>query len=114
MRHDDRAQSGAAGSVKISIDPGSVVDPVHHGGLRLLSRIPARRHATPAQIALAWPLTHAPWIVPIPRTRKVQRLEENLAAAAIQLTADDFREIDAATPGIEVRGARGTGREQYT
>ena len=80
----------------------------------LLGHIAARRNATPAQIALAWLLTQAPWIVPIPGTRKVQRLEENLGAAAIELTPDDLREIDAATSGIEVTGARGTGREQYT
>jgi aryl-alcohol dehydrogenase-like predicted oxidoreductase len=80
----------------------------------LLGRIAARRNATPAQIALAWLLAQAPWIVPIPGTRKVQRLEENLGAAAIELTPDDLREIDAATSGIEVTGARGTGREQYT
>jgi aryl-alcohol dehydrogenase-like predicted oxidoreductase len=53
-------------------------------------------------------------IDPIPGTRNVQRLEENMGAAAIELTPDDLREIDAATSGIEVRGARGTGREQYT
>ena len=80
----------------------------------LLSHIAARRNATPAQIALAWLLAQAPWIVPIPGTRKVQRLEENLGAVAIELTAHDLREIDAATSGIEVRGGRGTGREQYT
>jgi aryl-alcohol dehydrogenase-like predicted oxidoreductase len=80
----------------------------------LLARIAARKSATPAQIALAWLLAQAPWIVPIPGTRKMHRMEENLGAAAIRLTPDDLREIDAATSGIKVHGARGTGREQYT
>jgi len=65
-----------------------------------------RKKATPAQIALAWLLTQKPWIVPIPGTTKRHRLEENLGAAAIQLTADDLREIDCAASRIEVRGAR--------
>jgi len=65
-----------------------------------------RKKATPAQIALAWLLTQKPWIVPIPGTTKRHRLEENLGAAAIQLTADDLREIDQAASHIEVHGAR--------
>ncbi|HEV2984928.1 MAG TPA: aldo/keto reductase [Vicinamibacterales bacterium] len=65
-----------------------------------------RRKATPAQIALAWLLTQKPWIVPIPGTTKRHRLEENLGATAIQLTADDLREIDHAASQIEVHGAR--------
>jgi hypothetical protein len=65
-----------------------------------------RKKATPAQIALAWLLTQKPWIVPIPGTTKRHRLEENLGAAAIQLTADDLREIDHAASRIEVHGAR--------
>ncbi len=65
-----------------------------------------RKHATPAQIALAWLLAQKPWIVPIPGTTKRDRLMENLGAANIQLTADDLREIDAAASKIEVRGAR--------
>jgi len=65
-----------------------------------------RKKATPAQIALAWLLTQKPWIVPIPGTTKRHRLEENLGAAAIQLTADDLREIDHAASQIEVHGAR--------
>ena len=55
-----------------------------------------RKHATPAQIALAWLLAQKPWIVPIPGTTKLHRLEENLGAAAIQLTPQDLREIDRA------------------
>ena len=65
-----------------------------------------RKKTTPAQIALAWLLTQKPWIVPIPGTTKRHRLEENLGAAAIELTADDLREIDHAASQIEVHGAR--------
>ena len=65
-----------------------------------------RKNATPAQIALAWLLAQKPWIVPIPGTTKRHRLEENLGAATIQLTADDLREIDRAASQIEVHGAR--------
>jgi aryl-alcohol dehydrogenase-like predicted oxidoreductase len=66
----------------------------------------ARKNAMPAQIALAWLLAQKPWIVPIPGTRKLQRLEENLGAASLQLTPDDLREIDSATSKIPVEGAR--------
>jgi aryl-alcohol dehydrogenase-like predicted oxidoreductase len=65
-----------------------------------------RKHATPAQVALAWLLAQRAWIVPIPGTTKRQRLEENLAASAVQLSGDDLREIDAAAAGITVHGAR--------
>jgi aryl-alcohol dehydrogenase-like predicted oxidoreductase len=63
-------------------------------------------NATPAQVALAWLLAQKPWIVPIPGTRRVERLEENLAAAAVELTADDLGEIDSAAAQIQVQGAR--------
>src|SRR6266566_6911797 len=79
----------------------------------LLSHIAAQKNATPAQIALAWLLAQKPWIVPIPGTRRLERLDENLGAIAIELTPDDLREIDAAASKIEVQGARGTGRERY-
>ena len=79
----------------------------------LLSHVAARKNATPAQIALAWLLNQKPWIVPIPGTRKLERLDENLAAVAIELTSDDLREIDTATSKIKVQGARGTGQERY-
>jgi Predicted oxidoreductases (related to aryl-alcohol dehydrogenases) len=72
--------------------------------VQLLTRIAKRRNATPAQVALAWILAQKPWIVPIPGTTKVQRLDENLAAADIELTPDDLREIDEAQ--IEGEGAR--------
>ena len=70
----------------------------------LLERIAARHEATPAQIALAWLLAQKPWIVPIPGTTKLHRLEENIAATDVQLTDDDLREIEDAR--IEAQGAR--------
>jgi aryl-alcohol dehydrogenase-like predicted oxidoreductase len=72
----------------------------------LLGRIGERKKATPAQLALAWLLAQKPWIVPIPGTTKLHRLEENIGAAAVELTADDLREIDSAASKIEVQGAR--------
>jgi len=71
-----------------------------------LKTFAARKNATPAQIALAWLLAQKAWIVPIPGTTKRHRLEENLGAANIQLTAEDLREIDRAASQIEVHGAR--------
>jgi aryl-alcohol dehydrogenase-like predicted oxidoreductase len=72
----------------------------------LLGSIGARTNATPAQIALAWLLAQKPWIVPIPGTTKLARLEENLGAAAVELTPDDLRDIDTAASQITVQGAR--------
>ncbi|MFQ6046800.1 MAG: aldo/keto reductase [Gemmatimonadales bacterium] len=72
----------------------------------LLGRIAKEKHATPAQIALAWLLAQKPWIVPIPGTTKLHRLEENIGAAAIELAANDLREIESAASKIEVQGAR--------
>ena len=72
----------------------------------LLGRIAEQKKATPAQIALAWLLAQKPWIVPIPGTTKASRLEENLGAVDIKLTADDLREIDSAASKIKVEGAR--------
>lgn len=74
----------------------------------LLREIGERKKATPAQIALAWLLAQKPWIVPIPGTRKLERLDENLGAADIELTAEDLREIDDAAAQITVQGARYT------
>jgi aryl-alcohol dehydrogenase-like predicted oxidoreductase len=74
--------------------------------IELLRKIADRKKATPAQIALAWLLAQKPWIVPIPRTKKLERLEENIGAAAIELTSDDLREIDSAASRITVQGAR--------
>jgi aryl-alcohol dehydrogenase-like predicted oxidoreductase len=72
----------------------------------LLKRVAGRKGATPAQIALAWLLAQRPWIVPIPGTRKLERLEENLGAASVELTPGDLREIDEAASEIPVQGAR--------
>src|SRR5271163_3159762 len=79
----------------------------------LLSRVAARNNATPAQSALSWLLAQKPWIVPIPGTRRRERLAENLGAVDVILTAEDLREIDSAFSKIEVQGARGTGQERY-
>jgi aryl-alcohol dehydrogenase-like predicted oxidoreductase len=72
----------------------------------LLRAIAERKNATPAQIALAWLLAQKPWIVPIPGTRKLERLDENLGAAELELTVDDLRDINAAASQITVQGAR--------
>lgn len=72
----------------------------------LLGAIATRKNATPAQIALAWLLAQKPWIVPIPGTTKLHRLEENLGAAGVELTQDDLRAIDEAASKIRVEGAR--------
>jgi aryl-alcohol dehydrogenase-like predicted oxidoreductase len=72
----------------------------------LLGEIAKRKKATPAQIALAWLLAQKPWIVPIPGTTKLKRLEENIGAAAIELTQDDLRDIENTTSEINVQGAR--------
>jgi len=74
--------------------------------VELVARIAARKKATPAQIALAWVLAQRPWIVPIPGTTKLHRLEENLGAASLELTPDDLREIETATAGITLQGER--------
>jgi len=72
----------------------------------LLGEIAKRKKATPAQMALAWLLAQKPWIVPIPGTTKLHRLEENIGAASTELTPDDLREIDSAASKITVQGAR--------
>jgi aryl-alcohol dehydrogenase-like predicted oxidoreductase len=78
----------------------------------LLGRIADKLKATPAQVALAWLLAQKPFIVPIPGTRKLHRLEENIGAAAIELTSDDLREINSEVSKINVQGARGSGHEK--
>jgi aryl-alcohol dehydrogenase-like predicted oxidoreductase len=72
----------------------------------LLARTAKRKRATPAQIALAWLLAQKPWIVPIPGTRKLERLDENIGAVAVELTSDDLGEIERAASEITVQGAR--------
>jgi aryl-alcohol dehydrogenase-like predicted oxidoreductase len=74
--------------------------------IALLGKVAEQKQATPAQIALAWLLAQKPWIVPIPGTTKLQRLEENIGAAAIELTPDDLCDIESAASQITVQGAR--------
>jgi aryl-alcohol dehydrogenase-like predicted oxidoreductase len=72
----------------------------------LVAHVGARHGATPAQVALAWLLARKPWIVPIPGTTKLHRLEENLGAAHVALTAADLREIEQAAAQITIHGER--------
>src|SRR5207237_1228290 len=72
----------------------------------LLGKVAQRKKATPAQIALAWLLAQKPWIVPIPGTTKLHRLEENIGASLVELTSNDLREIDSAAAKITIQGAR--------
>jgi aryl-alcohol dehydrogenase-like predicted oxidoreductase len=72
----------------------------------LLATVGRRKQATPAQVALAWVLGQKPWIVPIPGTTKLHRLEENIGAAALVLTAADLSELDTAAAAIPIHGAR--------
>ena len=72
----------------------------------LLRKVAEQKNATPAQIALAWLLAQKPWIVPIPGTTKLNRLEENIGAVDVELTADDLREIDSAASRITMQAAR--------
>lgn len=72
----------------------------------LVTRFAEQKKATPAQVALAWILAQKPWMVPIPGTTKLRRLDENIGAADVELTADELRQIDVATSKIAVRGAR--------
>jgi aryl-alcohol dehydrogenase-like predicted oxidoreductase len=74
--------------------------------VNLLGQIAKRKNATPAQIALAWLLARKPWVVPIPGTTKLSRLEENIGAVSIELTSDDLRDIDNAASKIPVQGER--------
>ena len=72
----------------------------------LLGTVARRKNATSAQIALAWLLAQKPWIVPIPGTTKLHRLQENVGAAAVELDVDDLREIDSTTSQMQMAGAR--------
>ena len=78
----------------------------NHAFVDLLARVAEQKQATPAQIALAWLLAQTPWIVPIPGTTKLERLEENIGAAGVELTAEDLREIDGAAAKIAPAGDR--------
>jgi aryl-alcohol dehydrogenase-like predicted oxidoreductase len=79
---------------------------VNQAMVDLLANVGKRKNATPAQIALAWLLAQKPWIVPIPGTTKLHRLEENLGATSVELTPADLQEIDRASSAIKVEGAR--------
>ena len=74
--------------------------------VELIGRIAQQKNATPAQIALAWLLAQKPWVVPIPGTTKLHRLDENLGAVNVELTADDLREIEAGAAEITAHGER--------
>ena len=74
--------------------------------VELITQIAARKGATPAQIALAWLLAQKPWIVPIPGSRKLERLDENIGALTVELTPDDLREIGDAIAKVPIQGDR--------
>lgn len=78
----------------------------NHAVVDLLGQLAAQKKATPAQIALAWLLAQKPWIVPIPGTTKLSRVEENIGAVAVELTPEDLRQIESAVSKISVQGAR--------
>ncbi|MEH2351594.1 MAG: aldo/keto reductase [Nostoc sp.] len=79
---------------------------VNQALINLLGRIAAQKQATPAQVAIAWLLAQKPWIVPIPGTTKLHRLDENIGAVSVELTPDDLHDIDDAASKIVVEGAR--------
>ena len=85
--------------------------PTRHSSTLSL-RQPPRLGATPAQVALAWLLAKQPWIVPIPGTKRLERLEENVGAASLDLSTDDVRELEAAAERVEVQGDRYTEQMQ--
>ncbi|MEV5716874.1 aldo/keto reductase [Amycolatopsis mediterranei] len=103
----DSATSFDSGDIRTTIPRFSAeARQANRAMVDLLGTIAARKQATPAQVALAWLLARKPWIVPIPGTRKLHRLEENLAAADLELTTEDLGEIETAAAGIDVQGAR--------
>ena len=93
---------GSSGLPRFAAEARKANRPVVH----LLEEIGDQKGATPAQIALAWLLSRKSWIVPIPGTTKLNRLEENIAAASIELTPDELRHIDSAASQITVQGDR--------
>jgi aryl-alcohol dehydrogenase-like predicted oxidoreductase len=103
----DQTTSFADGDIRASIPRfSSEAREANQALVDLLGDIAAGKDATRAQIALAWLLAQKPWIVPIPGTRRVERLDENIGAADVELTAEDLRDIDAAATQIEVHGER--------
>jgi NAD(P)-dependent dehydrogenase (short-subunit alcohol dehydrogenase family) len=95
-----------ASPAKRMASPDEVAVAANQALVDVLSKLAAQKGVTNAQIALAWLLAQKPWIVPIPGTTKLHRLEENIGAAAVELTAGDLAEIESAVSGIEVQGAR--------
>jgi aryl-alcohol dehydrogenase-like predicted oxidoreductase len=93
-------------NVPIEDVAGAVKELIREGKVKHFGQIAARKQVMPAQIALAWLLAQKPWIVPIPGTTKLHRLDENIGAAAVELTPDDLRDIDGAVSNIDVQGAR--------
>jgi len=108
MDEDTTFDSGDFRSTIPRLDPEALK--ANRGFVDLLSRIAERKGATPAQIALAWLLAQKPWIVPIPGTTKPRRLEENIAAADVELTPDDLRKIEDTQ--LTAHGARYGERSQ--
>ncbi len=103
----DETTSFAAGDFRASVPRFTPeARKANRGLVESLGAIAARMHATPAQVALAWLLAQKPWIVPIPGTKRRQRLEENLGAARLVLSVEDLRGIDAAVSAVEVLGER--------
>lgn len=102
------ATSFDAGNDIRSTIPRFAPDALQHNGavVELLAGIAQRKGATPGQVALAWLLAQKPWIVPIPGTRKLHRLEENIGAASVQLSAEELSEIEDAASKIQVQGGR--------
>jgi aryl-alcohol dehydrogenase-like predicted oxidoreductase len=92
------------GSAAIDIEGASLPEAVM-ALVDLVRRVATRKSATPAQVALAWLLAQRPWIVPIPGTTKLHRLEENLGAVNVALDAEDLREIEEGSAGIAIEGA---------
>ena len=78
----------------------------NHALVDLIANIAERKGATPGQIALAWLLAQKPWIVPIPGTRRLERLQENIGAVEVQLALDDLRDIEHAASQVSIQGAR--------
>ena len=105
---DHRVDHLRAGNDVRSTIPRFAPDAMQHNQavVDLLASVARRKGATPGQIALAWLLAQQPWIVPIPGTRKLHRLEENIGAADVELSPDDLREIEDAASKIQVEGGR--------
>ena len=103
----DESTTFAAGDIRNTVPRFSAENrKANQAFVELVGTIAGRKRATPAQVALAWLSAQKPWVVPIPGTTKTHRLEENVGAAAVELTAADLREIEDAAAKIDVQGAR--------